>query len=161
MCRGFALLTTYARQRRKTLALLERSFESQYGHLANGLSTIIESVRMCIHRVYLAEIQYNMARAYHQLALVHLAVPLYMRCINLLEDDYIMQWSRRGASRSHLDQQLSRLFEAQFKIPSVLEWDAPQLRLCAMHNLSLIYRSRGVTQLAAPLIAQCMLWTDD
>ncbi|PHJ22727.1 general transcription factor iiic polypeptide 3 gtf3c3 [Cystoisospora suis] len=69
--RGFALLGQYSQLRQRN------------GAWRSGDQCLNQSVRT---RVLSAESVYNLARAYHHVNLLHLAVPLYMKCLELLDE---------------------------------------------------------------------------
>lgn len=80
-------------------------------------------------------------RAFHHFNLLQSALPLYLRCLQLIPN---------LSSFSHLN----------FDIPAVLTVDAAQLKFCASHNLATIFKTRGSLAEARSAILSSIVWGD-
>jgi hypothetical protein len=88
--------------------------------------------------------------------MVNLAVPLYMKSIECLNNEDIQK------ALVYLDELYDcNSYCEQPYLYTFLQWDAPQIQLCSVHNLALIYKSRKAFTLATPLLQNCIVWTDD
>eukprot|EP00850_Spirogloea_muscicola_P009520 SM000053S17477 [mRNA] locus=s53:596285:603110:+ [translate_table: standard] len=110
------------------------------------------------------ESQYNLGRAYHQLGLVHLAVPYYERALasrpplelrTMLGSDGTVEGATTTSPATTGPGQPLPPEDAgpgQSPAPPVLDGSSCDLQREAAHNLALIYRASGASNLAVMLL---------
>ncbi|CBZ55309.1 hypothetical protein NCLIV_057320 [Neospora caninum Liverpool] len=168
--RGFAMLGRYSQLRRQTA--------EGGGDVCPGES---ESDCRASRTLRVAETVYNLARAYHHVNLLHLAVPLYMRCLDLL-DKHRDASNEAGGLSSPVSlglspptqergsghacgsgglsqtEAVSNSGSGAENSDASLQLDKTQIQKCAALNLIAIWRSQGGVAQARAVANRYLVW---
>ncbi|PFH34355.1 general transcription factor IIIC polypeptide 3 GTF3C3 [Besnoitia besnoiti] len=171
--RGFAILGRYCQLRRGSSTEVEACSEA---------STTSSEAR----RVFTAETVFNLARAYHHVNLLHLAVPLYIKCLHLLDTQpeegergtpsrMFSMFSGKSPSRTPQSENESPSggasgsrsgdvpppdADATNECQDAWRLDKSQIQKCAALNLIAIWRNqRGLAQ-ARAVASRYLVWDE-
>ncbi|KFH17696.1 general transcription factor IIIC polypeptide 3 GTF3C3 [Toxoplasma gondii MAS] len=170
--RGFAMLGRYSQLRRETQE--DAADICQQKNASYALE--VQTVRM-------AETLYNLARAYHHVNLLHLAVPLYLRCLDLLDKTGDTSSEAHGNSfpfpqkpwlpsqgENGHDNSCAGIAASKAKAGSItgsgaersgeaaIQLDKAQIQKCAALNLMSIWRSQGGLAQARAVASRYLVW---